>query len=288
MKTVNVNFAAAYRYSPKLSFGAGISTQYTNATLFQAVDFGAVCAGLGGACGAIGANDGAAKVTGDALGYGFNLGVLYEPNSRTRIGAHYRSRITYDVKGQVDFDVPANAQATLAGLGIPDAFTDTNARLTLVVPEIASLSAYHQIDEKWAVMGDIRWTRWGVFPELRIDFDNSTPATLLLTQWKNVYRVSGAVNYRWSDKLLLRTGLAFDDSPIPGDQRGPGIPDSDPNTVAAGLHYKFSDRLSMDAGYQHIFFKTGNTRRISGTNSVLNGNFHVAVDAVGVAFNWKF
>lgn len=288
VKTINFNAAAAYRISPQVSVGVGLNTQYNVAKLQQAVDFATICASLGGNCGVPGANDGGAKVTGDAFGFGFNLGVLYEPNSRTRFGAHYRSRITYDVKGQVDFDTPANAQAFFAGAGIPSAFTDTNARLTLVIPEIGSLSAFHQLDDRWSIMGDITWTRWGVFPELRIDFDNATPATLLLTQWKNVFRYSAAANYKWSDKLLLRGGLAFDDSPIPGDQRGPGIPDSDHITLAVGLRYEFSDRLSMDAGYQHLFYKTGNTRRISGTSSVLSGNFNIAVDAVGVAFNWNF
>ena len=282
LKTVNLNVGAAHRLSGKFSVGGGLNFQYARATFIQAVDFATVCAALGGNCGAPQTNDGRAKVKGDILGYGFNLGALYELTPKTRFGAHYRSRINYNVKGEADFDTPASAAAFFTAAGVPSAFTDTPARFDLTTPEIASISAFHQIDDKWAIMGDVRWTRWGQFPWLRIEYDNSTPDTFIPTDWRNVFRYSAGASYKWSEKLTLRAGLAFDDSPISGDFRGPGIPDSDRIEVAIGLGYAISDRLWMDAGYQHLFFKTGNARRISGTGSTLNGDFNINVDVLGV------
>ena len=111
---------------------------------------------------------------------------------------------------------------------------------------------------------------------------------MLPTNWNDVFRVSAGATYEWSDSVTLRGGLAFDESPIDDGFRGPGIPDSHRYVVALGLGYRLSDTLSVDFAYQHLFFKDGLTRRLSATNSVLNGEFDIDVDMVGVGMNWKF
>ena len=76
IKTVNVNFAGAYKFSEVLSGGVGVNYQKVDAELTQGVDFATLCslsgAGASTACGALGGfnpntnpNDGNAKVTAD-------------------------------------------------------------------------------------------------------------------------------------------------------------------------------------------------------------------------------
>ncbi len=111
---------------------------------------------------------------------------------------------------------------------------------------------------------------------------------MLPTNWNDVFRVSSGATYEWSDSVTLRGGLAFDESPIDDAFRGPGIPDSDRYVIAMGFGYRLSDSLSLDFAYQHLFFIDGLTRRLSATNSVLNGEFEIDIDVVSVGVNWRF
>ncbi len=296
LKTININPSAAVRVTDRLSVGAGLNLQYVRAKLLQAIDFGTICVSQVGAATCAGtfglapqANDGTGFVSGEDFGYGFNLGLLYEPTAATRVGVHYRSRIEYTIDLNADFNVPAAARTFFVAGGAPTAFTDGDAETKLTIPETASASVYHTINPRWAAMADVTWTRWRQFDELRINFDDpATPANVLPTNWNDVFRVSAGATYEWSDSVTLRGGLAFDESPIDDAFRGPGIPDSDRYVIALGLGYRLSDSLSVDFAYQHLFFKDGLTRRLSATNSVLNGEFDVDVDMVSVGMNWKF
>ena len=296
LKTFNVNPSAALQLGGGWSVGAGLNLGYADAKLLQAIDFGTICAAaLGGpACaGAFGlvpgASDGDGKVEGDAFGAGFNLGLLYELSPGTRFGAHYRSKLDYELDLDASFNVNPNARAFLTAAGSPAAFTDGGAETKLTIPETASLSAYHELDPRWAVMADVTWTRWARFDELRINFDNAqTPTNLLITDWHDVFRYSGGVAYKWSEALTLRGGLAFDESPIPTRNRGPGIPDSDRWVIAAGFGWQVTPSATLDAAYQHLFFRDGETARVSATSSVMVGEFHNDVDIFTLGLRWRF
>lgn len=295
LKSFNLNPSIAGEVLPGLSVGAGVSVQYLRGKLRQNIDFGSNCVQIFNAADCVnnfgliaGQTDGDGKVRGNTVGYGYNVGLLYELNERTRIGAHYRSRMVFNFDGTGKFIASPGAHAFLTAIGIPNSFGITDAKFNLVEPEQASVSVHHEFNDKWAAMADVTWTRWAVFDFLRIEFADQTPDNFLLTKWDNVFRYSLGATYKWKPDVILRGGLAFDDSPINGDFRGPGIPDSDRIVLAFGVGYAVNDNIWVDAGYQHLFFKTGNTRRLSATNSVLNGDFDVDVDVFGMSFtvNW--
>ena len=48
--------------------------------------------------------------------------------------------------------------------------TDVKADVTL--PENLSVSAFSRLNDKWDLMGDVTWTRWSQFEELKIVRDN--------------------------------------------------------------------------------------------------------------------
>ena len=230
-------------------------------------------------------NDGIGEFRGSDIAWGYNLGVLYEWSSRTRFGASFRSKQEYKFDGDGVFGVPAAAQAILA----PGQFVGQRAKAKLPIPPSASGSAYHDLDARWSIMADVTWTGWSTFKEFRVNFSfPSQPADVLPTQWNNVFRLSAGATYAWSEKLVLRGGLAFDESPISTAFRGPGVPDSDRYVVALGAGYKLRENLAIDAGYQHLFFSDGSSGRISGTNSVTRGVFKVDLDVFTVGATWSF
>ncbi len=282
--TVNVNPSVAYRVNERWSVGGGVSVMYSRARLTQVIDFGRALGGVSGT------QDGSSAFSADDLGVGFNLGVLYELNANTRIGAQYRSGFDFHYKGDVDFTVPANARAGLDGNGQTRAFTDGGMRADFPIPETASVSIYHDVpNSKWAFMGDITWTRWEVFDHLVFVADEpQTSTNIIATFWDNTYRVSAGATFEWSPKLQLRGGLAFDDSPIKTLYRGSGVPDSDRVVTAVGGGYALRDNVTIDFAYQHIFFKTGRVINRVGTGSRHIGTFDNQADFLSLGVTWKF
>lgn len=221
-QSFDINPAFALKLTPELSLGAGLSVQWARARLVQALDFGTICvlpAAIGGfglsaaTCAGLGLvpgqSDGAGEVEGDDVAFGYNFGLLYEVTPRTRFGVHFRSRIHHQFNSDTSFSVPAGARAVIAASATPTAFTDTGSEVKIDLPEMVSLSFYHEPRPRWAVMGDLTWTRWTRFDEVRINPDDpAAPVNLLITQWGDTYRIAAGGHYEWSERLTLRSGLA--------------------------------------------------------------------------------
>ncbi|MDE2117859.1 MAG: outer membrane protein transport protein, partial [Betaproteobacteria bacterium] len=135
IETINLNPSVSYKLNDAVSIGAGLNYQRITGELTSAVNL--VVA------------EGASSVTGSDAAWGFDLGAMFNVSPQTRVGVAYRSRIKYNINGSVVFTggVPAaNGPITLA-ITTPDSF---------------SASAFHQLSDKWDIMGDASWTGWSV------------------------------------------------------------------------------------------------------------------------------
>lgn len=297
VKTVNFNPSISYRVDDKWSVGAGVSAQYVDVILSSAVDFGAICyAALGpGTCTTLGVapqqNDGFAKLTGDNWSFGWNLGAIYEFSKDTRLGVAYRSQVKQDVDGDADFTVPGEAAfATASG-----AFVDTGLSASITLPETLSVSLYHDYDDKFAVLADITWTGWSSFEELRIVYDNpAQPDSVTTEDWNNSLRYSVGINYQLDEKIKLRGGIAYDETPIPSaERRTPRVPGDSRTWLSFGLQYKLDNEFTIDVGYSHLFV---NKTHIDNTYessiptlaATIQGEYDASVDILTGQLTWNF
>ena len=69
-------------------------------------------------------------------------------------------------------------------------------------------------------------------------------------QW---YFALGA-EYAYSPSLTVRTGVNYEISPIDNSNRAIVLPDSNRLGVSVGGSYKYSDRVTFDLAYTHLFF----------------------------------
>jgi len=293
--TINVNPALAVKATDRLSIGVGLSVQYIEADLTRAIDFDAGCvgavakgklpAGAGGflltGCNTPGSGtaEGFVKFKADDTSLGFNLGLLYELSSDTRISVAYRSRIRHSLDGKADFSTPAatiSTNATTDGT-MRALFADDGITVPLVLPETISFSAYHNLG-RVALLGDITWTGWSSVPALKIVYDKPTTALTGVSAdplfFRDAWRLSLGMNYEVNDRLLLRTGAAFDQSPIKSaERRIAGLPDNNRIWVSAGASYRFSDKLSADFAYSHQFLPDTRILHANSTGTQLDGKF---------------
>lgn len=296
VRTINFNPAIAYRINNRLSVGAGISIQYIDAKLTQAIDQGSLCAptlsslqslGVPGAdpanCAGLvpqGA-DGFTEVEGDNWGGGYNLGILYEPTANTRLGLAYRSKISQQLTGKAKFD---NTIPQLSAFGI---FVRTDVRADVDLPQTASVSIWHDLNSKWSVMADATWTGWDNFDELRIQYDSNQPDTVVDENWKDTWRYSIGADYRLNSAWTLRAGAAFDESPIPDAQhRTARIPGEDRTWISFGVGYKINSALAIDIGYAHLFVDDPKINETS-SGGTLNGEYDADVNIISAQVVWN-
>ncbi len=279
--TVNINPSIAYRINQHLSIGGGVSFEYAEAELTNSIDFGTLDAigALGLPPGALGLTpqgaDGFVDLKGDDWDVGFNLGLLVEFTPDTRAGLAYRSQIHHTLAGTADFSgVPA-------GLAPVPVFRDTDAFAKLTTPDTVSLNFFHQFNPQWKIMADITWTNWSVFNELRVRFDNPRqPDSVVTTDWDDSFRYSLGVTYMPTPAWTLRGGIAYDETPVPDEQRRtPRIPDEDRFWLAFGVGYKISKMFSVDVGYVHIFVDDPNIDKSPVGEDAVRGGLKGTYDA---------
>ena len=234
LKTININPAVAFKVSDQLSLGFGVSAMYAKAELTSAVN--------------IGAAERDSRVQGDDWGFGFNFGAIYQATADTRFGISYRSKVEQELKG----DSKSNF-TTLNPIPTRTLNTDVTADITL--PESVSFSVFNRLNDSWDVMGDVSWTRWSQFKELRIVRDNGTNSTLAVTpeNWDNSMRYSAGLNYHYSDALKLRAGVAYDQEAIRDRYRTVRIPGNDRKWLAFGAGWQATPATKLDIGYAHLF-----------------------------------
>jgi len=307
LKTFNVNPGLSYNFRNGLTIGGGVSVQYAEARLTNAIDKAGAClggltpilgpAGAAGTCsspvvglppGAIasGTTDGFIDLDADDTSFGYNVGILYEFSPGTRVGAHWRSKISHKLEGDADFTNTEDLAGTFGG----GTFSDQTASAKVTMPESLSVSGYHEVNSKLALMADFTWTRWNRFEELVIVFDGGHPTNTTPEGWNNSIRVSGGASYKYNDRWTLRGGLAWDEEPIPSAElRTPRIPGDDRFWVAVGASYSHSDKLSLDVGFAHLFVGDVSINNTEvNTGHVLVGTYDADVNILSGQLRYRF
>ena len=156
--------AVSYRVNDWLSVGAGLNMMYGY------IDSEIAINNIGEA-----RPDGKLKYDDSRWGYGANLGILVEPKPGTRFGLTYLSEVKLDFAAVPEFSgLGPVLQALLVSRGL----TTNELDLSMTVPQMVMFSAYHEINPKWAVMGNVGWQNWSRFGQVDVGINSSNPTSL--------------------------------------------------------------------------------------------------------------
>ncbi|HEX7454993.1 MAG TPA: outer membrane protein transport protein [Gallionella sp.] len=287
LQTINLNPSVSYQVSDAVSIGAGVNYQRITGELSSATNYSAAAFSAGGAplLGAIGGagKEGISTLTGSDSAWGYNFGALFNLSPQTRVGVAYRSRIKYNLSGNVSFtSVPPALAAVLANQPVT---------LAITMPDTFSVSGFHQLDDKWDLMADATWTGWSVFQQLNVLKTNGTSLSAPTPEnWKDTWRVSAGATYHYSSEWLARTGVAFDQAPVSDPFRTVRIPDANRTWLSLGGQYKPSKESALDFGYAHLFVSNAPLNQSAAANpdlagkGYLLGNYNNSVDILSVQY----
>ncbi len=234
--SLDFNPTIAYKITSELTVGVGAQAEYFRARLNR----GAFDSLLGTPL------SGGRSYDADGWGAGFTAGVIWQPSPITSLGLGYRSAVSEDMHGLYQRD---------AGLlsGLP-AVASGNS--TLTSPDEVTFSARHALTNQFTLLGTVEWQNWsrnGNVSVASADCLGGACETLNLNYRDGWYFAAGA-EYAYSPSLTLRTGVNYEISPIDNGNRDILIPDSNRIGVSVGGSYRYSDRVTIDLAYTHLFF----------------------------------
>ncbi len=259
--SLNVNPVVGIKINDWISVAAGPSLQYFDIRLKRAAAV----------------TPGAPSVTldGDDIGFGFTAGVTLTPFAGTTIGIGYRSQIDHELEGTISS--PAGRIPISSDLTTPDQLT---------------IGLSQMITPAFTVHAGFEWTNWSVLETPLVVGPGGRVVTDLPLNYDDGFFYSLGFDYRLTDQLTLRAGVAYEQSPIDTEIRSTRLPDNDRIWASVGASYQWNNKLSFDIAYTHIFTKETDIRILPGHQDYEGLPFVADVDAavdivsVGLRYRW--
>lgn len=240
--------------------------------------------------------DPSVELDGNANGIGYNLGVFLKAGDKFNIGVNYRSRVDMEVSGgDATFtDIPgALSQFFPAG-------NTFNASLPL--PSNFTFGVTYLASEKFQLSAEANFVGWSAYDILAFDFTTNTPQLDDSNSPRNyenswVYKLGG--EYKINDKIALRAGGYYDQTPVQQGYMTPETPDADRLGLTAGIGYTVNEKFSVDLSFLYIDGKertqtfaeaaaAGTYIPASGSQDVIPGTYELNALIPGISLNYKF
>ena len=199
-KSMDIAPSVAMKINPQWSVGLGPDINYFYITSqFKVRTEGP--AAFGGT-----STDSISRYAADDWAAGFHIGVLFRPMETTRIGLNYRSKIVMKLTG--------NSTFTLQGA---QTFVTDDFSLNVPLPPTTSLSIYHDMTPRWAMMGTLAYDQWNVLQAYNaknyIQPSSTAPGQSVLIpvsvpqNMSNTIDIGIGTRYKLNDKIILRAAL---------------------------------------------------------------------------------
>ena len=276
--TVNMNASVAYKVSEQFSFGIGLNAIYAEAKIIR--KFGASAL-------PIPASTDAVNLEGDDIGYGLNVGVMYQLDENSRFGFNYRTETDITFEGEYSNELPS---AFIPG-GL-DGQLELPGSVEITLPAIAEFSGSHQLEEKLGLHYSVLWTGWSSFDSLEAQVTAPTgdkfSAFEKTEDFSDALRYSVGTDYQYNENLLLRAGIAFDESPVSQQHLSISIPDTDRFWFSFGGNYTIDKNSNVDLGVSIIRGKTQNYTEKDNLGSQWSFESKGHATLIGAQYNYTF
>ena len=281
IESMSINPNVAVKVTDNLSAAFGVDATYMNIIMKKKLNFSQIVQ-----------PEGDADLQADGMGYGFNMGLHYQPCQYAKLGLSYRSPVTMKVTGDADFsDIPAALAGTF--------FKDTSVSGTVTLPDSFSFGVALYPVDKLSVEVGVVYTLWSKYDELKINYGSPvrtsagpTTQTVTTKNWSDVWRFNIGLEYAALDWLDLRLGYVFDQSPLNDDTIDYLVPANDRHLLNGGLGFHW-DNWTVDLNYTYLMIMD---RDIDARNPYADGTYEIYegeidnADAhmVGLSVGYKF
>jgi long-chain fatty acid transport protein len=259
---------ASYRVNDILSIGAGFIFATGNIKIQKAVPLQTA------------GQDGSVELKGDAMGYGYNVGVHMKATDWLQFGVSYRSGVKMKVKrGYANFNVPSSLSSQ---------FPYTAFSSTMKLPKVVTAGLSVTPTERLTINADANFVGWATYDTLSFDYETNTSSladTKSPRRFKNTLALRLGASYMINDKFTAMIGGALDPSPIKEGYVSPDLPDADHFMATCGLVFKPTKRFSIIGVFEYVITKR---REATFTEANFTGKYDNRIVNPGLALTYDF
>ena len=272
--------SVGYRVNTEWSIGASLNAMYSK--LYDQVAINNIVG-----------PDGRLELTDYEWGFGGTLGILYEPSATTRYGFVWNSPIKLDFSAPPQFFGLSRALETvIRNRGLDS----TNLDLGVTVPQGVNASFFHQLDNRWALLGSVGWQQWSKFGKVEVGVDSSNPVALTKDlSFKDTWHVAAGAQYQLDSPWRLDFGVAYDSEFQDNANVSPMLPANSAWRFGLGAHKQESNTFSWGLTAEYVYGGTLDVNKLSGEPVATGGRGDLvgSYQNTGVVFlaanlNWKF
>ena len=201
-------------------------------------------------------------------------GALYQFNSHTRAGITYTSRTDYH------FNIAPTV--TLSQLNDSPSYTLPIAA-TVNTPQQVMTSLYHDLNARWAIMGDLGWQDWSAYSnsDIRVNGRSTAGNDRLRDTW----HLALGTQFRATEAWTFNTGVAFDSSFYRNqNDASMTMPSGDTWRWGVGTRYQLDNSSSIGAAFEYAHIDSSQV-----SSPLLKGGYsNPALYFFGVNYNRTF
>ncbi len=250
----------SWRITKKLSIGAGVSVTWGSVDLSKGMvtpeSIDALLAKLGkeyrfGDITPISVN----LVGTSNISVGFNVGIMYDINSKFTVGASYRSETSLKVKSGDVIVNYANENAQIIAEHTIGLIKEANFKAEMPLPHTITFGASYRPNSKLELNGDVQFTGWKTYKELDIDFISEQLDKFdqkLAKNYHNTFAFRLGVKYQLTERFDILGGMSYDMSPIDKEYYNPETPGMGKISPSLGFSFRPFSRFSVNLACAYV------------------------------------
>ncbi len=251
----------SYRLTPKLSVGLGVSYVYVDLSGTRRLHGDVLLGDILLSEYPDAEEDWELELTGREHSYNWDVGLLWKPIPRLRLGLTYSAERELSLSGEANItDVNPDVNPDSDLIQILVALIGKNSvdvEVNMLIPRNLRLGVQYDASDKWTLGFDVVWWDYSRYEEQRITTDPVIPMFDLTTEknYSDSYQIDLGARYRISANTNVLAGLMYDWSPIPDESYSLESPTSDIFCYSLGVSRNLGDSLEATVAWSHNFYK---------------------------------
>lgn len=260
------NPVIAWQVCDSLSIAAGATVSYSKVMLARGV--------------AVPGDEFQFKGTGVA--YGFNLGLLWQPDPKHSFGISYFSATDVEYSGHSHLRIPSFSVATPIGeYRSAQLKNEQDADASIPYPSTLRAGYSFRPTPNWNFEVDVEWTDWDRLNSVTLH--QKTGALAIPFNYESSFFYEFGVTRKLPWAMEVSAGYIYSENSVPNESFSPLVPDSNRHVISAGFGKQF-DRYDLNIAYQYAY---GPHRTIA-QGTAADGVYRFESHAVSISVGYRF
>ncbi|MCC8071028.1 MAG: outer membrane protein transport protein [Bacteroidales bacterium] len=271
LKVYTIQPTFSWQIMPKLSVGAGLMITWGDVNLNKGLVSASTMDRMLAVLAATGASSqmgldpeyrfgnttpASANLNGTAdIALGYNIGAMYEVNSKLTFGVDFRSKMMMKVKAGEATITYANAIAKSILESDLDLLNQSNFKAEMPCPYVLTMGVSYKPIEKLTLAFDAQLTGWKAYKVLDIEFLSDQLSAFdqhLTKDYKNAWCWHLGAQYALTERFDVRCGLMIDTTPCNDEYYNPETPGMTKIEPSCGFSFRPIPRLSIDLAFMYV------------------------------------